>query len=219
MTGADVTWKAAPMQERAEAGSWPAGERPGNQGVEDLWDLRDPQEQDPQEDPQGQNDAKRKNDEGLLLDLRLKPALEQVSAVRVFLETFLSPLVTNPDLLARMTIAAHELLENAAKYSAAPSARVRVGLQHFAHWCEAWVEVSNLGRPEHVDDLIMTVEELEDPTTAAEMYQIDMVCSALKGNESGLGLARIRAELEMQIDAEVSGQSVRLRATAVSEKA
>lgn len=204
------------MEERPEAGSWPAGERPGAQALEGLEGLQDGQRLD---DEQRRDDAQRLDDEGVLLDLRLKPALEQVSTVRVFLESFLSSVVTNPDLLARMTIAAHELLENAAKYSASPTARLRVGLQCFAHWCEAWVEVSNQGRPEHVDDLIMTVEELEDPTTAAEMYQIDMVCSALKGNESGLGLARIRAELEMQIDAVVSGQSVRLRATAVTERA
>src|SRR3954466_1978692 len=53
-----------------------------------------------------------------LLDLSFTPCLEQVSTVRRFLEDYYQPLLNDPDLLCRMAIAIHELLENASKYSA-----------------------------------------------------------------------------------------------------
>lgn len=152
-----------------------------------------------------------------ILDIRLVARMDQVSVVRTFLEQFLGSSSPDPDLLARVTVAAHELLENAAKYSSQPGARLRTGIEkRHGRWC-GWVEVANQGAPEHVDDLRMTVQELEDPATAVEMYQIDMLCSALKGDASGLGLARIRAELEMDLSLRLEGETVWVTATASTE--
>lgn len=154
--------------------------------------------------------------EAPLLELRVEVRLERVSAIREFLEHYLATvpaLGSDADLVSRLGVAAHELLENAAKYSEEQVATLRLGLAGGPPNSVAWVEVGNLGRQEHIDDLRMTVDELMDEASAVEMYQVDMICSALKGDASGLGLARIRAELEMRVDLEVTGRTVKIVAS------
>lgn len=151
------------------------------------------------------------------LDIRLVARMDQVSVVRTFLEQYLCSSSPDPDLLARVTVAAHELLENAAKYSSAPGARLRTGIEQRAGSWYGWVEVANQGAPGHVDDLRTTVQELEDPATAVDIYQGDMLCLALKGDASGLGLARIRAELDMELSMRLEGETVCVTASATME--
>ena len=116
-----------------------------------------------------------------VLDLSFTPCLEQVSTVRRFLEDFYQPLLKDPDMVCRMAIATHELLENAAKYSTLS------------------VKVSNVPSPEHIGDLKATVQGVTGPEDAAEAYHLHMVAAAIRGEGSGLGLARIRAEAEMTL--------------------
>ena len=131
-----------------------------------------------------------------LLDLSFTPCLEQVSTVRRFLEDYYQPLLNDPDLLCRMAIATHELLENASKYSARGASRLQVSVTQNGRGKELSVKVSNIPAPEHIGDLRATVASPED---AAEAYQLHMVAAALRGEGSGLGLARIRAEADMTL--------------------
>jgi hypothetical protein len=131
------------------------------------------------------------------LDLSITPCLEQVSTVRRFLEDYYQPLLKDPDLLCRMAIATHELLENATKYSARGASRLQVSVSQNGHGKELSVKVSNIPAPEHIGDLKATVAGVTSPEDAAEAYQLHMVAAALRGEGSGLGLARIRAEADM----------------------
>jgi hypothetical protein len=132
-----------------------------------------------------------------LLDLSFTPCLEQVSTVRRFLEDYYQPLLNDPDLLCRMAIATHELLENASKYSARGTSRLQVCVIQNGRGKELSVKVSNIPSPEHIGDLKATVAGVTSPEDAAEAYQLHMVAAALRGEGSGLGLARIRAEADM----------------------
>ena len=136
-----------------------------------------------------------------LLDLSFTPSLQQVSTVRRFLEEFCQPVLNDPDMVCRMAIATHELLENASKYSvegAAPS-RLQVSIHRNGHGKELSIRVSNVPAPEHVGDLKATVAGVTEPEDAAQAYQLHMVAAAIRGEGSGLGLARIRAEAEMSL--------------------
>ena len=62
------------------------------------------------------------------LALSCAPGLEQVSTVRRFLEDYYQPVLEDPDLLCRMALTAHELLENAAKYSACGACRLELSV-------------------------------------------------------------------------------------------
>jgi hypothetical protein len=131
------------------------------------------------------------------LDLSFTPRLEQVSTVRRFLEDYYQPLLKDPDLLCRMAIATHELLENASKYSARGVSRLQVSVTQSGRGKELSVKVSNIPAPEHIGDLKASVAGVTGPEDAAEAYQLHLVAAALRGEGSGLGLARIRAEADM----------------------
>ena len=135
-----------------------------------------------------------------VLDLSFTPCLEQVSTVRRFLEDFYQPLLKDPDMVCRMAIATHELLENAAKYSTRGGAsRLQVGVSEDGRRKTLSVKVSNVPSPEHIGDLKATVQGVTGPEDAAEAYHLHMVAAAIRGEGSGLGLARIRAEAEMTL--------------------
>jgi len=135
----------------------------------------------------------------MLLDLSFTPSIDQVSTVRRFLEDYYQPLLNDPDLLCRMAIATHELLENASKYSARGASRLQVQVLENGHGRELSIRVSNIPAPEHIGDLKATMAGVTNPEDAAEAYQLHMVAAALRGEGSGLGLARIRAEAEMTL--------------------
>jgi len=150
-----------------------------------------------------------------VLDLTLVPQLEQVSIVREFLEQYFQPVLNDPDLLYRMAVAAHELLENAAKYSAGGCSRLLIGVSDGHPDCSSTLSVSvtNVARPEHVGELKQKIEQILTSKDASEAYQFQMVCAALRGEGSGLGLARIRAEAEMALAMTFEGDRVCVQAT------
>ena len=133
------------------------------------------------------------------LQLTLPPRLEQVSVVRRFLEDYYQPILKDPDLLCRMAIAIHELLENAAKYSARGASRLEVSVSPSGSGKRLSIKVSNIPAPEHLGDLQATLAGVTNPEDAAEAYCLHMIAAALRDEGSGLGLARVRAEAEMTL--------------------
>lgn len=133
------------------------------------------------------------------VDLAFQPQLDQVSMVREFLESYFEPALNDPDLLSRMAIAAHELLENAAKYSAGGFSRLRIGLKNGTNPMSLSVSVSNVAAPEHVEGLKHTVQELTEAADPSITYLAYLARAAKRREGSGLGLARIRAEADMTL--------------------
>jgi hypothetical protein len=134
------------------------------------------------------------------LDLSFTPCLEQVSMVRRFMEDYYQPLLKDPDLLSRMAIAIHELLENASKYSAHGASRLEITVTPAGRRKQLSVKVSNVPAPEHIADLKATMAGVTKHEDAAEAYSLHMIAAVLRGEGSGLGLARIRAEAEMTLN-------------------
>lgn len=153
-----------------------------------------------------------------VLDLSFTPCLEQVSTVRRFLEDYYQPLLNDPDLVCRMAIATHELLENATKYSARGASRLQVSVSQNGRGKELSVKVSNVPAPEHIGDLKATMAGVTSPEDAAEAYQLHMVAAALRGEGSGLGLARIRAEADMVLALTIDATHACVEAIAMFEE-
>jgi len=133
----------------------------------------------------------------MLLDVSLSPTMEQISSVRRFLEEYCQPMVGDCDLVSRMVIAAHELLENAAKYSRHAPVRVQVQVAPHPLGQSLSVRVWNIPAAEHLDALMANVRAIADADDPDLTYRELMVASTLLTQGSGLGLARIRAEEEM----------------------
>ena len=134
-----------------------------------------------------------------LLDLSFDPALDQVSTTRHFVEAYCAPLVEDVDLLGRVAMATHELLENAAKYSSRGLVRLQLDLSREAEGQTLSVSVSNCPSVEHLAVLETNFRAMSVDNDPHLAYQALLIASTIRTDGSGLGLARIRSEGDMAI--------------------
>jgi two-component sensor histidine kinase len=151
---------------------------------------------------------------GLSIEVALKPQLDQVWAVRQLLEVYYKPILGDPDLVSRLGIAAHELLENAAKYGGDGESRVRIEIEKGGPRDLLCVSVRNPIRASYVDELRDVFDEMTRTQDAYAFYQARIARAAKLKEGSGLGLARICAEAEMSLSMEVVEEQVCVRAVA-----
>jgi hypothetical protein len=146
------------------------------------------------------------------LDLCFAPALEQVSAVREFLQRYYEGVISDRDTLERLVMAAHELLENAAKYRAGGVCQLHVGRQIRGGVDHALVSVTNEIDRARMDDLKALSAEIDggdDP----DIYGRILRRASERKVGSGLGLARIRFEGEMELRVSFDGPLVSITAS------
>ena len=147
-------------------------------------------------------------------DLCIDPNPRFVSVVRRFVEAALDRLVADREAVFRISMSAHELMENAAKYSIGNRTVLRVNYQRAEDGARVSLYLSNETTPEHIDRLRVRVQAISDAVDPFGHYQSLMRQNARAVDESGLGLARIRAEGEMDLGLEVRGNTVALMADA-----
>jgi two-component sensor histidine kinase len=146
-------------------------------------------------------------------DLRIDPNPRFVSVVRRFVEAALDRLLADPEAVFRISMSAHELMENAAKYSIGNKTLLRVAFRRGSDDdAQISLYLSNETTPEHIDRLRVRIEAITSAPDPFGHYQALMRKSARTLDESGLGLARIRAEGEMNLGLEVRGNTVALLA-------
>lgn len=150
--------------------------------------------------------------ESRVVDLACAPDLDQVSAIREFIESYYQIVLRDADLISRIAIAAHELLENAAKYSSQGGSRLRIEIKGGAAPGKVCVSVANAADPARLEELKGTISALGKTDDAAELYQAYIERAARRDDGSGLGLARIRAEAEMSLVLELDGNQVCVKA-------
>jgi hypothetical protein len=155
--------------------------------------------------PMGRLDASR-------VDLECAPELDQVSSIREFIENYYRTVLRDPELISRIAVAAHELLENATKYSVRAGSRLRIEIKGAAAPSKVSVSVSNIADPAQIEELKGTISELAKTNDADELYQDYIQRAARRDQGSGLGLARIRAEAEMSLVLELDGDEVCVKA-------
>jgi len=148
------------------------------------------------------------------VDLACEPDLEQVSSVREFVESYYKTIIHDGDVICRMAVAAHELLENAAKYSTGGLSRLQIQIRGGDDPRLLSVSVSNHADPARIDELKVAIAELGSTADASETYQSYLSRATLRKDGSGLGLARIRAEAEMTLVLEFQGDQVCVKAVA-----
>jgi two-component sensor histidine kinase len=151
---------------------------------------------------------------GLNFELSLDPNPRMVSIVRRFVEETFEKLVGDPDAIFRISMAAHELLENGAKYAVGRRAVLRVVLEERETGASAQIAITNETTKDHVERLRTRVAEIAAAEDPFALYQTLMKRTSKIRDESGLGLARIRAEGEMALGLEVVGNTVTIVASA-----
>jgi two-component sensor histidine kinase len=150
---------------------------------------------------------------GLSFDLSIDPNPRFVSTVRRFIEETFDRLIPDPDAVFRVSMTAHELLENAAKYSMSGRALLRFSTRIEGEQAIVNLSLINETSPDHIDRLRGRIEAICGAPDAFAHYQKLMRESSRVVNESGLGLARIAAEAEMMLGLEVKGTTVAIMAS------
>jgi hypothetical protein len=151
----------------------------------------------------------------LHLDLPLTVSPAIVSPTRRLVEAKLAPALEDEDAVFRVAMTAHELLENAAKYASDGKARLEVEVSPRGDDAIVRVVVTNNSTKEHIDHLGTCYAEMNAETDAMAHYFTLMRRNAKAGSLSRLGLARVRAEGEMDIEVDIEGEKVKIVASGI----
>ncbi|MDX2089900.1 MAG: hypothetical protein SFX73_18740 [Kofleriaceae bacterium] len=150
-----------------------------------------------------------------MTDFNIHGALTEadVPDVRRFVEKVHKRRVPGEDDLARVSMAAHELLDNAIKFSTDGAASLNIEI---IGGTEVHIKTRNRARVEDLAGLQRIAEGLN--TSADPMsYYLELMGSN-PGGRGGLGLGRVAAEGEMQLQLKLDGDVVEVHARATLEK-
>ena len=149
------------------------------------------------------------------LDLPLTVSPSMVSPTRRIIEAKLGPVLEDEDAIFRVAMTAHELLENAAKYASDGKARLELSVTPREEGAIVRVVVTNNATQEHIAELGTCYAEMNAAKDAMAHYFSLMRMNAKAGALSRLGLARVRAEGEMDIEVDVEGERVKIVASGI----
>jgi hypothetical protein len=153
----------------------------------------------------------------LHLELLADPSPDLARAVRRLIEAIERPIADDEALVSRLSMAAHELVENAVEYGVGGPISIRIALDEGA---AASITLTNEAAPEHVARLRARVTDVAgwQGDEMPSMYQA-YLRRRIGTEESGLGLARVRAEAEMRLEAKIAGSTVTVTATGGAPRA
>lgn len=129
-----------------------------------------------------------------------------VSIVRRFVEETFEKIVGDADAVFRVSLAVHELLENAAKYAVGDTTDLTVRFE--SGGAGAHIRLTNQTTPERLARLRAFVSEIQSSDSPLVLYHAMMRRTLGVVGESGLGLARIRAEGGLDLSLEIEGTTV-----------
>jgi anti-sigma regulatory factor (Ser/Thr protein kinase) len=145
------------------------------------------------------------------VELTLRPTWSILPVVRNFVEQALGRSIDDPDLAYRLSMATHELFENAVKYAPA-GARATLRLSVDVGQRQAWIAISNQSEPGHLANLRQQFAEMARSTDPLLYYCEMMRRHSRQRDVSRLGLARIAAEGKMLLSLSVTDDLVTIRA-------
>lgn len=152
---------------------------------------------------------------GLSFELSLDVEPRVVSVVRRFVEESLERVIDDADVTARVSMVAHELLENAAKYALQRRARLQVSVEPTGpDAVRVLVKLVNRTTPDHLIKLRAGFAEMHASDDPFTHYFELMKRHARERDVSGLGLARIWAEGEMNVALDTQDDQVTIMASA-----
>jgi hypothetical protein len=102
-----------------------------------------------------------------------------------------------------VALATHELLENAVRYSTDGETTVRIEVTRRPGHKQVAIRTWNRSEQAHIAFLEQLFAEMKQDMDPFDYYQLLMRRNAKRQGGSGLGLARIRAEAEMELAYEI----------------
>jgi len=147
------------------------------------------------------------------LELCYRPvsARQIASATRLVGDVF-GESIGEADAISRVTLAVHEILENLAKYAAEEAPTLCVELSEDGNAGLIEIRTRNRATQERIALTEQLLERLIQADDPRETYRDLMARTAVQSEGSGLGLARIRAEAELQFAFEVRADLLEITA-------
>lgn len=152
------------------------------------------------------------DDERVYFELIFRPSVALTTVVRRFITDFYERVLSDDDSTSRLALATQELLENAIKYGTHGDTVLSIELDRRVG--EVRVRTSNRSDPSNIAVLRQRFAEMSAAPDAFKFYQQLLRSTANDAIGSGLGLARIRCEGEMDVDLKVEGDLVGVSAIA-----
>jgi hypothetical protein len=156
--------------------------------------------------------SRRKGD-SYLFELEFTPNIRLVPIVRRFVSDFYGEVFEDPEIISRLALTTHELMENAVRHNSGGEARLTVELRDVAGAKHISVRIGNPAWPENIAKVGQLLAAMERAPDLFQFYLQLMGQTAQQPEGSGLGLTRIRAEGEMQLSHTVQGQWVEITAS------
>jgi hypothetical protein len=151
-------------------------------------------------------------DERVCFELVFRPNVVLTTAIRRFVSNFYENVLGDEDSTARVAMATQELLENAAKYGTHGDTVLRIELVRNVGIVR--IHSSNRSDPAHIATLQRRISEIRAAPDPFVFYQSLLRTTISDPDGSGLGLARIRCEGEMEVGLTIDGDRVAIDAVA-----
>ena len=141
----------------------------------------------------------------------LEPKL--VSRTRQYVSDAARAINIDAETAGRLGLAVHELMENSVKYSIEPTAEISVEVDSGEEGSFT-VRTRNRSDASSVRELRERLSELCGAADPMDLYELVIRRSISLGSEqSGLGLARIRAEADLELNYQLDGDHVTISAS------
>lgn len=147
-------------------------------------------------------------------ELGFSPNLGLLPTVRRFVSDFYERVLDDAELASRLSLAAHELLENAVTYSSDGHSEMSIGVRRRDGGLDVAIDTRNRASAERATGLQAQLDELAAAPDVAAYYQVLMRRSAKRTEGSGLGLGRVSAEADMKLSCRIADDTVHLYARA-----
>lgn len=136
------------------------------------------------------------------LSFSLPPLQRWISPTRCYIEDILRSILIDGDEADRLAIAVHELLENAVKYCIGDQLRFEFEVNRDGDAATANMRTTNSARTYHAADLSRKMDAIIAAADPVAHFDEAIRDSLVQGGTS-LGLARIRAELGVQLSYQI----------------
>jgi hypothetical protein len=146
---------------------------------------------------------------GPSVTISFRPHSGLLTQTRDFVSSFCATFVQDPDVVYRIAIAVHELLENAIKYSSDGTTLLTIELENEEIPSRISICVENAAMPSHVASVRNAIDRIHEADDPFELY-CELIRSSAGHANSGLGLARISAEAACDLDYAIVGERVSL---------
>ena len=150
--------------------------------------------------------------------LAFEPSAAFMQRVIRWLTDFCQLTLADLEMVARLRLAVSELVENVVKYGMQPNVSVEVALIERDGAALLRLGTRNRASPQYLERAVELLTELKNAPDPIAYYDSLVRESAPRLGMSGLGLARIRAEGDLELDFKVEGDELSIWVEAPVDK-